>query len=77
MGDLDDEPVAGVRIHLVHEAKIDHVGSTTTSADGTWIAEVPPGRYTILQEAPDGIQESIHVAVAADGSTEVNTIIER
>lgn len=77
VGDLDDEPVAGVRVHLVHEARIDHVGSTTTSADGSWIAEVPPGRYTILQEAPDGTQEAIHVAVAADGSTEVNTIIER
>ena len=74
VGDADDEPLAGVRVHFVHQEAIEHVASATTAADGTWSAEVVPGSYAMLYERPGDSVETVYLKVAPGFVDAINTI---
>lgn len=74
IGDRDDDPVAGVTVHVLHEPEVDPLASVKTAEDGTWSADVVAGRLTLLMQRGDGPLEQVSLAVEAPGLSEINTI---
>ena len=73
VGNRDDDPVAGITIHLLHEPGIDHVATVVTDAGGDWEADLPPGPYTLLlRRGEDGPVERVQTGIEA--ARQVNAI---
>ena len=73
VGDADDDPVAGITVHLLLEPGFDPVASTESDAEGGWRASVPPGPYTVLlRRGGDGPVERLQTHV--EEARELNAI---
>ncbi|MEM7308301.1 MAG: carboxypeptidase-like regulatory domain-containing protein [Planctomycetota bacterium] len=73
VGDIDDEPLAGVRVQLLLEPDLVLVAETDSDAEGLFASDVPVGDYTVLfavDEASPAARARTHVA----DETELNLI---
>jgi Carboxypeptidase regulatory-like domain len=81
VGDADDEPVAGVTVHLLLEPGFDPLVTARSDADGEWTTLVPPGAYTVLllraEQATSEGQHVERVQTRIDGIRDLNLIWSR
>lgn len=52
--DCADRPVSGAELHI-RDASGELVSTVTTSEDGTFVALLPPGTYTLEPQPVDGL----------------------
>jgi hypothetical protein len=75
VGDLEDDPVAGVFVQVLREPGLETAGSGTTDGEGRLELELPAGDLTIVLSGPGHLRAAPErVRLRLDGPRELNLV---